>query len=240
MNLSQIRAQFKKLSGRYDLVTPAGADSGADYFIRGGQNYLDGLAVVPKATGRVFKIIKAGDYYCTFTRTRSIKNVWVGDHDSRWKLEKQLFEELRTNYPQPFTSMTGGEPLYFTPALLRGIPDEPTIGSPYDLYIEYSDLPVGSNFSYNGILFMPPADGEYQLEVEGLFYSNELLVDDDQSFWSVNYPNILVMASLRELEAHFRNTEGMKDWTNAIDLAVFNINKDFVEEVSHEVNQMEG
>jgi hypothetical protein len=43
MNLSEIRAQFVKLSGRLDLVDQYGNDDGADFFINGGIRLLNRL-----------------------------------------------------------------------------------------------------------------------------------------------------------------------------------------------------
>ena len=45
MNLKEIREQFVKRSGRYDLVssTTNWTDNGADFFIRNGQKLLDRL-----------------------------------------------------------------------------------------------------------------------------------------------------------------------------------------------------
>jgi len=58
MNLLEIRTEFIKQSGRYDLVTDATswADNGANFYINSGQDYLDVKGVkVPESEGRLFK-----------------------------------------------------------------------------------------------------------------------------------------------------------------------------------------
>jgi len=89
-------------------------------------------------------------------------------------------------------------------------------------------------------MFYPPADGNYTVEIVGLFYSPELSADTDTSFFGTVHPEILLMAANRQLEIDYRNTQGVKDWELAIQTEMLGLGKDLVEEHIAEVSQMEG
>lgn len=243
MNLLQIREAFVRRSGRYDLVEDATtwADNGADFYINSGQRFLDRLDTVPKSWGRYFKEVESGRNYVTFPYCRAIKECWAMNSEERVKLEKVDMVDLREYYNEPVGVLDTGEPAYYAPAVLRVIPesDRLEIGD-FDGMIDYADVMFDRHYDYNGVIFYPPADGTYVIEVWGLFYSPELSSDTDESFWSVVHPEILLMASLHQLEVMYRNTEGARDWLEAINLGVSGLGKDFVEEHIAEVDQMEG
>lgn len=95
--------------------------------------------------------------------------------------------------------------------------------------------------AYNSIIIVPPPESsDMTIQVEGLFYSDELVNDIDQNFWSTNHPLTLVHAALMLLEETYRNTEGAKDWNNAIDGVLTPMNMDIIEEEIDSINQMEG
>jgi hypothetical protein len=55
-----------------------------------------------------------------------------------------------------------------------------------------------------------------------------------------NHPELLVMAAQCVLEKFQRNTEGVKDWMEAIKLELNEIDSDLVEEETAEISQMGG
>lgn len=247
MDLSEIRQAFVKRSGRYDLVVAgasppeSGADNGANFYINSGQRYLDRLDNLPKSYGRVFKHPSAGYYYVLFQDCRAIKEVWAGNSESRGQLEKKNMADMRTGYPKPPGEYTNGAPLYYSPAFLRAVPE--TDRMPIDNFegiIDYADVMFDAHYMYNGVIFMPPTDGTYTIEVWGLFYSPTLSADTDKSFWSEAHPSILLMAAMRELEIVYRNTEGVRDWERAIMTEISNLGRDAAEEESAEVSQIKG
>lgn len=247
MDLGEIRAAFVKRSGRYDLViagaTPPeeGADSGADFYINSGQRFLDRLHNVHKSVGRVFKSVAAGRNYILFEDCRAIKEAWCMNSESRTQLDKHDMADIRLAYAKPVSLLDNGVPLYYAPAVLRTIPEsDRMIIDEFEGIIDYADVAFGMHYNYNGIIFMPPADGDYVIEVWGLFYSPELSAEDDKSFWSVVHPSVLLMAAMRELEVVYRNTEGVKDWENAINSELVPISKDIVEEDIADADQMKG
>ncbi len=252
MNLLEIRTKLINQSGRWDLVvdTTDYADAGADFHINAGQKYLDRKAEHGKAKGRYFTMIASGAYAVTFQHCRVIQRVWCADTDSRLELRKVDMEKLRgTDYPsginafvKPFGDNDAGRPLYYAPANLRTAPDQDREG--FDVIDGYGgaymDVMLGSSYSYNGVVFLAPTDQAYQIEVEGKFLSAELSVDTHESAWSVENPDILIMAAMRSIEIMNRNSEGRKDWTAAIAEALFDIERDIVDEESLGYDVMEG
>jgi hypothetical protein len=242
MNKLELRTQFAKLSGRYDLVTAAYADNGADFFIQAGQRFLDRLIQTPKSTARTFVLLEQSKTTVVFKNCRAIKRVRVADTDARTELEKKDLTWMREQYPGLLGSISQGIPLYYCPAVLRMNPETKLapLGSTA-LYLGYGyDVMVGDHSEYNGVLMMPPADKDYMVEVEGLFYTPYLGAEDDENYWSINHPNILIMAAIREIEVFNRNSEGMRDWMTSIMEEFKGLESDLVETTSEDDEGMAG
>lgn len=242
MNRLEIRQQFRTLSGRYDLVNEDGTDSGADFFIDSGQKWLDRRFDHPKVDGRVFRIAEQGDYGHVFKYARAIEEVWAATtDDGRWQLQKKSIQDMRLAYPDLPSDLEQGSPLYWTPAFIRAVPETGHVTvAELGSYIGFADVVAGDHYEYNGVLWMPPCDEEMLIEVWGKFYTEPLQSEDDQNFWSVNHPDLLVMAALRQVEVFNRNTQGRTDWESAIDQMVVDIDKDVVQGDLAEVDEMEG
>lgn len=240
MNLGEVRAAFKTRSGRYDLVAADGSDNGADFYINAGQKLLDRLSDVRKGYAKHYDTIESGDWYLIFQHCRAVQTVFMSDDDARWELGKLDEEDIMVNYlTEKISELDTGAPDYFAPALLRESTDGADVVISKIGDTEYSEAGI-THFEYNGIIWTPPSDGDYTVEVRGLFYSPELSADADESYWSVAEPMALLMAALQRLEVSYRNTEGANDWLNAIKLELDGISKDAVEEESALINQMEG
>jgi hypothetical protein len=242
MNLKEIRQWFVQESGRYELVVDATnwADNGANRYINAAQNFLDRLQTTPKTLGRNFQVVAAGTYFVNFPRCRAIKEVWVvpttDTTASRTRLEKKSSQWIREEYPN-MNDLTNGTPLYYTPSVDR-IALEPVSLPIQDAPTVYLD--IQTDLSYYGVFFYPPVDEQYMIETWGYFYAQELSADTDTSFWSITYPELLVMAAQYMLELFNRNTEGAKDWLNSITSICRGVDLDLVEEEVVDVNQMEG
>jgi len=242
MNLLAIRTQFVKISGRYDLVVDAVdfEDNGADFYINAGQKYLDRMDTSRKARARVFESIVLGSWYAIFQLCRAVEEVWcTNSSGEKWKLEKIDYKTLWQAYAEDPANLDSGDPLYYCPIYLRTVPevaDTLTIDSfGSTVYHESRD-----HFTYNGMIFMPPAQGSYTLEIRGLFYTPELVNETDETYWSVVQPQALIMAACRQLEIMYRNSEGAKDWENSIALEMRGIDFDEVAQDIAEIDQMEG
>jgi hypothetical protein len=244
MNRLQVRQQFRTLSGRFDLVNADGTNNGADFFIDTGQKWLDRKIDHEKTVGRVFRVAPAGAYATTFQLSRSIEEVWAATaDDGRWQLEKLAVQDFKDAYSDMPGDIDAGAPGYYTPAFLRGVPEtgSDTVASgDLDAYLGFADIMVGDNYDWNGIVWMPPCEEETLIEIWGKFYVEPLDAEDAQNYWSVNHPDILVMAGLRQVEVFNRNTQGRQDWERAIMDMLSDVDKDVVQEELAEVDNMEG
>jgi len=241
VTLLAVRTQFAKITGRYDLVVASTyADNGADFYINAGQMWLDRLETFHKSFSRVFEEVTEGEWYHLFQLCRAIKEVWISDSDGdKWKLTKADFNVLRAAYAEDPANLDNGDPLYYAPIYIRNDPvaaDQVTI----DFFGATEYTSAVDHFEYNGLVFLPPADGTYTLEIHGLFYHPKLTVDASENYWTEVHPLVLVMAASRALEVAYRNSEGVKDWENAIKTELFGLGLDLVEEASAEVSEMEG
>ena len=243
MNLLQLRTQFVKRNGRYDLVddTVAWNDNGANYYINAGQRYLDRFETIKKSQARNYQYVTADDYYVTFPYCRAVQGVYVMDSDAQKKLEKVDYDKLREYYAKPQSDLDTGEPTYYVPIGIRLSEEIDRMeAGEITTVTDWAHVVVDPSYEYNAIMFYPPADASYTIEITGLFSSPELSSDTDTSYFAMVHPEILLMAANRQLEIDYRNTAGVKDWEAAIQSEVFGLGKDLVEEHIAEVNQMEG
>ena len=239
MDLSEIRAAFITRSGRNDLVTGDNVDNGANFYVNAGQNFLDRLATTPNTVAKYYASISAGAWYKTFERCRSIDSVFMADDEDRWRLDKKDLSWILIEYGGPIADLDSGDPKYYCPALLRVTPEESDVITMSKVIDETVQIDSTEHYTYNGIIFMPPADESLILEIHGAFYSHKLTDNGDESYWSVNFPEILLMGALYELEISYRNTEGAKDWLAAITLEIAGIEFDLVQDDVAGVNQIE-
>ena len=241
MNLLEVRTQARKESGRYDLINEDGTDNGFDFHLQQGQKWLDRKILHQKSAGRVFRLLEVGEYFVSFPLCRAIKEVWVATATARTQLEKMTIQDFRVAYPNQWGDVGTGTPLYYTPAFLRAVPETESVASAnFDAIVGYTDIMVGKNYEYNGVLLAPRVDQQFHVEVWGYFYTEKLESDTDENYWSVEHPDILIMGALRQLEVFNRNTQGRVDWEGAIDQMLFDIDKDMVEEETSEIDAMEG
>ena len=236
MNLGEIRTLFIERSGREDLINGDDSDNGANLFIQSGQRTIDRMLQVEKSWARSFKDFPAGSYYAIFKGCRAVKRVWIASATTRVQLEKVTLEEMRNLYTGPPDEVDQGDSLYYCPISLRTYPDDSKVNIDY-FYGSKIEDDATEDYEYMGILVLPPPDEASLLEILGLFRSPPLSADGDESHWTVENPEILLMASLYHLEVAYRNSEGAKDWMNAIVLELLNLEKDLIEgeiaEITH-------
>ena len=239
MNLLQVRTKFREISGRFDLVTDAFADSGADFYINEGRKYLDRLDETQKSWASCFKFINIGQFSASFPHCRAIKEVWAASVSARWKLEKISLQELISGYLTGLpSSRATGIPLYYSPCLTRYIPEDALVAD-IESFVGWVDIPAGGAHEYNAILINVPTSEKISLDIKGLYYSHELVADTDTNFWSGAHPMLLIMAAMRQLEIVNRNTQGVKDWEASISTDMTGLGMDLVEELIAEVTQIE-
>ena len=229
MNLLGIRQKFIELSGRYDLATTTSqqwdTDNGADFFINAGGRWLDLKQENAKSIAQHDVNLSVGDYKVDLEKCRVIVSVWIKDSNSeRVELIRKSYGWIRSNYPK-LGNEDNGTPKYWCPFVSRYDP---------------SQVGQGVNIKYVSLMFMPPTDEALTLEVFGIFHSLELSNNSDENYWSVNYPDLLVLSSLRILEGFYRNTQGVLDYERQIDELLIGIDKDVAEDTTIEGLKMEG
>lgn len=239
MNLLEIRKWFIQDSGRFDLVKDITnyEDNGADKYIQAGQRYLDRLVSYKNQFARVFRQVDYGSYFVRFKNARTIEDVFILTDGERIPLVRKDYIELLDMFPQRYDLVETGQPKYWAPAFLRlnQFDEDPLT----DGQVGFMDV-MPDWKEYNGVMFFPRTDASYGIEIHGKFFSDLLSSDDDESFWSVNEPSILVMAAMREIETFYRNTQGVNDWERAIMSKLYGIEKDFVDDSFDHIHQMEG
>lgn len=135
-----------------------------------------------------------------------------------------------------------GTPAYYTRSVAGLSPEQLSLTkSDFTDQFTYGldGIILGSYYQYTNIIWMPPSDSAYTIEVLAKFFQKTLSSDSDENFWSVLYPEILLLAANYALEETYRNTEGMRDRMAAIMKRMDGIDKDIVEESISGVNQME-
>lgn len=217
MNLLEARTQFAKLSGRYDLVDALFADNGADYYLRAGIKFLDRRVGFDKETVKETTAASIGDYQHNAANQRVIQHVFFIVSGVTKLLEYQTPLEMRERYAsEPFSSIDNATTTYWT------------------MEIDSTQLTVPS------IITMPPTDTAGDVEV--WFKRNTPWPSGESAtnFWFDNFEDTIIMAALYKLELSYRNTAGARDWLAGIDLDLFGIEKDNVEDDSNRAEEMEG
>ena len=240
MNLLQMRTKFRELSGRHDLVNADFSDNGADFFINEGRKFLDRMDETQKSWASCFRLMEANRFSVQFPYCRAIKEVWVSSiAEGRWQLEKVDLQDLIMGYLTGLpSSRTAGVPLYYSPCITRYIPENATVED-IEAFIGYVEIPAGNAHEWNAIMINVPTDTQLTVTINGLFYSMELIEDTDENYWSAVHPMLLYMSAMRQVEITNRNTQGVNDWKNSIDVEMKQLGMDLVEELISEITQIE-
>ena len=119
MDLTDVRADFTRISGRSELTTAQ-----VDRYINRGQNYLDLLTEFKHARARDFQVVAVNAMSVTFTsKCRVVQEVWAMDDTARWQLKKYDMDDFRSEFSAIPSALDVGPPTYYTPAILRTNPD---------------------------------------------------------------------------------------------------------------------
>jgi hypothetical protein len=243
VSLRDIRKQVIDISGRVDLVIDEVnyANNGVDFFIQTGQDWLDEQGDVFKARGRSFQALSADSWYALIDRLRVVHEVWLSsdEEDDRWKLEKMELGELHDCYSEDPGSMDSGMPLYYAVTEVRQMPE---VASQVliDQYGTTTYTEAVDHYDKTAIIFMPPCEDAVTIEVHGLFSHPKLTNPTDTNYWTEKKPFLLVLASLRQIEITYRNTQGANDYENAIRKELIGAEFDFADFQSSEYQRMEG
>lgn len=235
MNLLDVRKHFRTLSGRYDLVDDDVSGT-TNFLINQACRYLDRITEMQKTWGVHFVEMQVDDFKVSIPYCRAIKEVWLATSTERWQLEKKKLQDLIYDYLS--SAPTSGVPLYYSPTLTKRIPEGVDI-SAFSSYMNYMDTSTDLDHNHNAIVILPPTNEELLVEVRGFFYSKELVNDSDENYWTVVHPLTLLKATIRELDIFNQNQGKTKLWNEALATEIENINKDLIEELVAETDQME-
>ena len=240
-NLGDVRAKFIKASRRYDLVAsgnPAGADNGANDYINAAQRYLDRKVTVPQQVRRHHALLETNAYSITFPHLLRLDSLTLIDPtDERTDITeyRKTRRELKYLYPQRAEDLDAGTPEYWafnvlglSPALFGSTEAELVAAELVDI----EDLHFNAttpDFAYQGIIFGVKAEQDFNVEIEGKFYSAYLDADTDVSIWTVSHPELLVIAACYILERQMKNASGMRAWKEALEDELFDLDSDSVE-----------
>lgn len=227
-----LRQKVAEFSGRYDLITADGEDNGLDFFIQAGQRFLDRLLDTDRLTSRVVFPIRKGNSVVRLDRVRAIKQCWLQDIKGAWKYEME--------------KMAAKD--YIVEVLSEGRPHSFAVFNLRHAYSTIDKLAFPANFfafsasddSIDAVQLFPRADGDYLLIVLGLFQAPPLNQNKSKNFWTVHYPEILIQSTLLQIEKFMRNSEGVRDQLNALQLEVQSLDFDHVTQQIEGVDQMEG
>lgn len=220
MTLAEIRKTFVVSSGRYDLVkdTTEYEDNGANSFINAGQKFLDLQLATPSEVSVWKAELKSGKFEVLVPDVRSIEEVYVVDSDERsFYLERLYLQDFKTNFNK---SSDLGRPKYWA------------LGQTLNVDGNESQL------RKQAVIVAPYPDSKYTVFVRGKFFSPRLENEKSISFWSINYPHILVQAAMYELEKFYRNTQGMNDHYTAIMQTLQGIDFDEAQQQSENFSNM--
>lgn len=229
MNLGQLRKKFIEVTGRYDLMQGTAEepkDGGSDFIINSGQRLLDDMQTTPKSLAWFKKDIATGDVGLQVIGLRYINEVWIANADGEVEINKKSLSWILTNYPTPLSGLTQAQPVYYAPAVLNLAPTQQGITSEvysstftyaYE-HVMFADKAEEGNTlpHYDGIVLAPPSNATYTISILGAWYSRELLKDEDSSFWTVRHPDLLIRASMLELEGYNRNSQGYRDLESVV------------------------
>jgi hypothetical protein len=227
MTLLEIRTQFIKESGRYDLVvnTTTFADNGADYYIRAGQRFLDGLYDNRKSKKELVVSIGDGQTELQLTGVSSVEDVLCKSATGSSYLTRHTITSLREKYGYQENCESTIEK------------DQPI---DYAIGVGRSNSTLFPDVQANAVrlMFMPPADGDYRLVITARAYAERLSDDESINFWSEQFPHTLIQAAHYMLERAYRNTEGANDHLRAIMEDIRLIDQEVVDQESINANQM--
>lgn len=241
---AQIKTLVIEMSGRQDLTeTMYTGVTKFDFFLNAALKLLDISQGTPESKRWLMKDIAIGDHTLQFQNARVIHEVWFANADGRYQLEKKTLKWIRSNYSDALADISTGMPLYYAVDVIHLAPQQQDLGEvlppPGEFTYDYDNILFGASYGYNGIVWMPPTDEVYTVEVLADFYS--LLTEDgDSNYWSVQYPNVLVQAVLFAIEVFYRNTTGMNDYLNSLRPFLQGIDYNIAEQDAKDINEMEG
>jgi len=212
MTLHEIRQQFVKATGRYDLVNADGSDNGADVFIKQANRLLYQKLSMLRVKLDWSLDIPAGVKAVKLPEIVKIDNLYLSDDSSYEELIYQNKRRFFTNYQKTATVLyyDGLSPYTADNFEENGTPTYYTIISTNEIDGVSNDYEQSL-----AIYFNCPVDSAYTLRAHGVFVES-LVEESDTNFLATIEPMLLIFKAAWFMEIFFRNTEGARDWNNAV------------------------
>ncbi|HSW63342.1 MAG TPA: hypothetical protein VLH56_08535 [Dissulfurispiraceae bacterium] len=172
-NLGWVRIRLRESTQDPVLCDPNGLDAhsqSADRFINDAILYLEremkDLRLLLEE--REYEV-KEGMFRVELPKVRAVHRVYIRDEMgllNESQLRRREYPLLRKRFPQPWSQLTRGRPLYY---LREKVVDK--------------------------LFIMPPANGDYQMAVVGAWWSDRHNTLAQESLWTRKYWQLLVMAA---------------------------------------------
>ena len=98
---------------------------------------------------------------------------------------------------------------------------------------------VAYDFANRQIYVYPTPDQAYKLQIDTVGRAEPLADDDDDNWWTLQYPEALILSALYRIEIANRNTEGARDWLLALEEDLRNIEIDIIEQENETYQQQD-
>lgn len=240
MNFLEVKTHLKYLSGRYDLFeAPLGTADIVGTFINQASRKLDRATQHKKSPASQFTFLNVDGFQVPVQDCRAIQEVWVSSTDAKWQIYKKDIQDIMSEYLSTNDEIESSTPSHYAPTITRRIPEGSDI-SAYSAYMTYLDAATNVGQTFDAIVIVPPTDTKLMVDVRGIFYQAAMTADNHNNYWTINHPLTLIKAALHELEVFNQNLSKAKLWGEAIMADTIDIDKDLVEELISEIDQMEG
>lgn len=223
MTLLELKAKFVEISGRHDLFDTSSAsypDTGGLFYINAGIRFLND-SILDFSSMRVFKTTGSAAQYTVALDT--VTQVYAVSGTEKLILDFVPIENRDSFFEKPLKLVDAentGKPKYFSHVLSI---DQDTNNGEYTAGEDASGLtPVSLSTVSNIILIQPIPDKSYTFFFIGRSSKLELTDSENalSTYWSINYPDLLLAAIMYKLESFFRNTEGARDWLNTLNMGL--------------------
>jgi hypothetical protein len=210
-SLYDMRQYIVERLGRTDLVGLTGGapdysvDNGIDDFLDDAIRWLCDTYEFLAERRYVFTAV-AGSFFHTIPRNSLIKRVELCDGAARIQLKPSNIEQLRIDYPEPYGNIDPGQPYYWA----RNVHIVETDLTPVS---DIGDAVAPGNPQ---LLYLPPADVDYTMQVWGRFYPPRLASIFDTNHITLNHREAVYLAVAYKLAVNNRNSTEQGDWLTAI------------------------
>lgn len=230
MTLRDIRERLIKATGRTDLIEDQKTypDDGADWYINAGIRFLDQQLPGELSRTKVIKATTEGSPSISIPDVRAIKDVRIQESGERNRdLERYgLFDFYEHFGDEEYLSAEGnqGKPMHYAYGIQRGLNKSSLNQAPREARV---------------LLLHPVPDKVYDIAITSENFSQKLEDDSDINWWTLNFPELLVLAARREIEVDHRNQTGVQQFEQQLNRRLMDIDSDQVSDEISNSGQMD-